>query len=232
MVGWKTDIDPNNFPKPALDPRVSLVMVSDLHEQWESVQIPRGDVLVVAGDITYKGSLTKVSQFNDWLARLKDEGVIKHAVVIAGNHDLTAQTESKYFRKRLKEAVYLNNQEEIVMGLKFFGSPWTPWFYDWAFNARRGKNINEHWELIPDDTDVLVTHGPPYGAGDLLVDGRRAGCVDLRNHVLHRVKPKVHVCGHLHHGYGIHMLGTTVVVNASTCTEQYEPTNLPIALTV
>ena len=83
--------------------------------------------------------------------------------------------------------------------MKFYGSPQQPAFFDWAFNVERGPaKIGKFGERIPADTDVLVTHGPPLGRGDLCSSGLRAGCVDLLQHVQQRVKPKLHVFGHIH----------------------------------
>ena len=76
--------------------------------------------------------------------------------------------------------------------MKFYGSPWQPWFCDWAYNLARGEEIAAKWAAIPSDTDVLVTHGPPLGHGDLCSSGQRAGCLDLLERV-HALRPRVHV---------------------------------------
>jgi len=91
--------------------------------------------------------------------------------------------------------------------VKFYGSPWQPWFYDWAFNLERGAEIRAKWDLIPEVIDVLITHGPPFGIGDLTARGDKAGCQDLLE-VLERIKPRVHIFGHIHEGYGITSNGT------------------------
>ena len=82
----------------------------------------------------------------------------------------------------------------------FQGTPWQPEFGGWAFNLKRGEECVKKWNLIPEDTDVLITHGPPLGFGDLCSTGIRAGCVDLLQSVQNRVKPKYHVYGHIHEG--------------------------------
>ena len=89
----------------------------------------------------------------------------------------------------------------------------------------RGHQCLEKWDLIPDDTDVLITHGPPVGHGDLCFDQQRAGCVELLNTIQHRVHPKVHLFGHIHEGYGLTADGHTTYINACTCTLRYRPTN-------
>ena len=84
--------------------------------------------------------------------------------------------------------------------IHFSGSPWQPEFGGWAFNLKRGEECLRKWNLIPEDTDVLITHSPPLGFGDLCSTGTRAGCVDLLQSVQTRVKPKYHVYGHIHEG--------------------------------
>lgn len=225
--------DPNNFRAPKLAPQKKICAISDLHEQWADVQVPECDILVIAGDITYEGKWDRLYAFVAWMDMLKANGVCKDIVVIAGNHDLTAQTNPERFAALMKEScVYLNDTVENVQGLTFFGSPWTPFFYNWAFNAHRGPAIAAHWAMCPDGVDVVVTHGPPFGVCDVIPDGRHVGCVDLRNEMLERVQPKLLICGHIHHSYGYGMLGNTLVMNAASCTERYKPTNPPLVVTL
>jgi Icc-related predicted phosphoesterase len=102
---------------------------------------------------------------------------------------------------------------------------------DWAFNLQRGPALREKWALIPEGTDVLITHGPPFGILDWTARGERVGCEDLLEAV-RRVKPRLHVFGHIHEGYGEHEQDGTRFVNASICTEAYQPTNAPIVVDV
>lgn len=120
--------------------------------------------------------------------------------------------------------VYLEDSGAVVAGLRFWGSPWQPEFCDWAFNLERGEPCREKWRLI-EPCDVLVTHGPALGHGDQCSDGARAGCVDLLETIQTRVRPAVHVAGHIHEGYGVTTDGATTYINASTCTLRYRPTN-------
>lgn len=200
------------------------------------MQIPEGDVLVHAGDITWKGNLDAVKRFNEWLGELPH----KVKIVIAGNHDFCFEKPSEKFlaRGRLTNCIYLEDSGEeidLLDGRKFtvWGSPWTPWFYDWAFNEERGPLIREHWDMIPDNTDIVVTHGPPYGYLDKTDRGPRAGCEELAT-AIQRIKPKIHVFGHIHEGYGVEIdpnVGTKYI-NASSCTLQYRPTNPPIVVDI
>jgi len=97
-----------------------------------------------------------------------------------------------------------------IEGVRFWGSPWQPWFFDWAFNLERGEEIRAKWELIPDDTEVLITHGPPQGHGDMTSRGEGAGCADLLARI-RQVKPRYHLFGHIHEGYGTSTDGVTSV---------------------
>ncbi len=109
-----------------------------------------------------------------------------------------------------------------IDGVRFYGSPWQPWFYDWAFNLERGPEIRAKWDLIPEGIDVLITHGPPYGIGDLIARSDNAGCQDLLE-VVEKIKPKVHVFGHIHEDYGITSNGVTTYINASSCGQLCQP---------
>lgn len=100
----------------------------------------------------------------------------------------------------LTNCTYLEDSEIVIYGIKIYGTPWQPEFCKWAFNVPRGEPCLSKWELIPSDTDILVTHTPPVGHGDLCCSGVRAGCVELLSTVQNRVKPKYHVFGHIHEG--------------------------------
>jgi Icc-related predicted phosphoesterase len=210
---------------------VKVCAISDPHEQWVDLTIPPSDLLVVAGDLTYTGNLAKISDFNNWARLLKENKVVKEVVVIAGNHDLTAEKDPETFRSILEDVVYLQDEEVTLCGLRIYGSPWTPSFFreHWVFNADRGPEIRQHWSKIPEGLDILVTHGPAYGQGDLTPRREHVGCKDLRDTIL-ATKPRAHICGHIHYGYGISVLDRTVCVNASVCTEQYKPKNRPIVI--
>eukprot|EP00968_Pinguiococcus_pyrenoidosus_P016988 scaffold1655_cov247-Pinguiococcus_pyrenoidosus.AAC.20 len=126
---------------------------------------------------------------------------------------------------------YLRDSSIDVEGYHIYGSPWSPVFHDWAFNLRRGAECAEAWEKIPQQTDVLITHGPPLGIGDHCRSHLRAGCVDLLREVLGRVKPLVHMFGHIHEDPGIFECcsSQTRFVNASTCTLRYRCVPLPFS---
>jgi len=135
----------------------------------------------------------------------------------------TTQHNSLDIKRSLRHCTYLEDAGALVYGLKVWGSPWQPWFHGWGFNKQRGSDIDEVWAKIPDEVDVLMTHGPPLGHGDVCIPrGNRAGCVDLLRHVQKRIKPRYHVFGHIHEGYGITTDGVTMYVNASSCNARYQ----------
>ncbi len=127
---------------------------------------------------------------------------------------------------------YLEDSVTTVMGVSIYGSPWQPEFFDWAFNATRGASLRAIWQKIPAGVDVLMTHGPPLGHGDMCSHGERAGCLDLLRVIQQRVKPKYHIFGHIHEGYGVTSDGHTTYINASTCNLAYKPVQPPIVFDV
>ena len=124
---------------------------------------------------------------------------------------------------------YLEDSEATIGGLRFYGSPWQPWFFDWAFNLERGAPLAEKWALVPDDTDVLLTHGPPSGVLDTTSRGERVGCEELAA-ALRRVRPRLHVFGHIHESYGVHPADDTLSVNACNCDSRYAPVHPPVVV--
>ena len=203
-----------------------VVCISDTHLRHK-FDVPPGDVLIHAGDATIVGSEQEFQRFFDWFGKLPHP----HKVLIAGNHDWLFEKLPEDARALIPPGItYLQDELATVNGLKIYGSPWQPEFMGWAFNLPRGWPMKKKWELIPAGIDILVTHGPPLGFLDFSPFGtENAGCADLRNELL-RVKPKLHVFGHIHHGYGQTEWNGIKLVNASICDEAYRPSNKPIVL--
>jgi len=191
---------------------VKICFISDTHasHKTEHFSIPKCDVLIHGGDITHRGEEHILTSFLDWFKEQDAE----HKVFIAGNHDfcfqrrpmdmaaLLEEHEYSYKGSSPDKLIYLEDSSVVIDGVKIYGSPWQPWFYNWAFNLR-GNDLKHKWAEIEEGTDILVTHGPPYGFGDECDDGRKVGC----KHLLDRIgviKPKYHLFGHIHEGYGIH----------------------------
>jgi Icc-related predicted phosphoesterase len=217
---------------------MKLVVISDTHSYHREVNVPDGDVLICCGDITNKGELSIIEDFSNWLKELQH----KNKVVIFGNHELGMANGPK--RKKAIEliessgAFYLENSEVVIDGLKFYGSPATPRFYDWEWNYNRGEDIAKEWSKIPEDVNILITHGPPYGTLDMVEDtifnrGRdlHQGCKDLKNRQSNLKELKCHLFGHLHSdGSKIVKFNNVIYGNAAICTEQYQPTNKPLVI--
>jgi Icc-related predicted phosphoesterase len=212
-----------------------LVALSDTHGMHRSMAhpVPEGDILVHAGDFCGRGLAEEVRDFAAWMGSLPH----REKLVVPGNHDGPVEEDEAAFREVFAaHGVRLLVGEAVeVAGLRFFGAPYTPTFFDWHFMRDRGPAIRAEWARIPDDAEVVVTHGPAYGHGDLAPGSRggpprHVGCLELLDR-LRAVRPRLHVFGHIHAGYGAtasdELEGTTFL-NAAICTESYRPVNRPL----
>jgi Icc-related predicted phosphoesterase len=139
---------------------------------------------------------------------------------------------SPVIQRLIPEGVhYLKDEALTIDGVKIWGSPYTPWFFRWAFNKKRGAPLAKHWDNIPPDTDVLLTHGPVYGILDTVINEQNAGDKDLLARVL-QVRPRVHVCGHIHESYGSVKRHGIKFINACLLNEMYELANKPITFDI
>ncbi len=202
-----------------------IVAISDTHGLHDRLDIPDGDVLVHAGDFSNLGKRVEVEAFSRFLGTQPH----RHKVVIPGNHDLTFESHPEQARAWLRGCTLLQDSAVTIEGVRLWGSPWQPWFLDWAFNLRSAEALREKWLLIPPDTDVLVTHGPPRGILDRTVSGDDAGCAELRARV-EVVAPKVHIFGHIHEGAGEVELGGVRYVNACSTDVRCWAVNQPIVI--
>jgi len=204
--------------------------ISDLNGYKPSLQ--GGDLLIVAGDLTARDTVEENASFLIWL---NEQPYIKK-ILIAGNHDGFIEKNRGWEIGLLRNFDYLQDSGLEFEGLKIWGSPWTPTFYNWHFMKDRGEPIKEKWDLIPEDVDILITHGPPYGILDHVEisskgdSSRRAGCMDLMNRIPALKKLKLHVFGHIHEGYGQESIRDTTFVNASIMDGSYNPINKPIRI--
>ena len=199
-------------------PRIRIVCISDTHGQHSKLGVPDGDVLIHAGDFMAFGDTPReIVDFNQWLGGQPH----RHKIVIAGNHDLMFERHPGAARELLGNAIYLENSGTEVTGLKIWGSPVQPEFNNWAFNVARGAAIRRYWKMIPENTDVLVTHGPPFGVLDKShPTAAHLGCEELAKAVK-QIRPRLHVFGHIHGGRGESTSNETRFVNASVVNEAY-----------
>jgi len=225
-----------------------IILISDTHSLHRRMKYDVAsfikpnefNVLIHAGDCTNIGSEPEVNDFISWYNSL--EG-FNAKIFIAGNHDLSFETKAKWLSSLIdnnelqnSNTVYLEDETLLIQNenfskpVKVYGSPWQPEFYDWAFNLpRNGVELETKWEQIPDDVNILITHGPPYSVRDYLVNNKMVGCEKLIKR-LESINPQIHVFGHIHNSYGVVYRNDTLFVNASICTEDYEPINKPIVV--
>lgn len=206
---------------------MQITLISDTHGFHDKLKLKGGDLLIHAGDICNRGTEFEVVQFLEWFK--KQNYTAK--VFIAGNHDWFFEKATKEHIESIipKEIYYLNDSGVCIDGINIWGSPVQPTFFDWAFNRNRGEAINKHWQMIPLNTVILITHGPPFGILDQTQDGRHVGCDDLLLSVK-EIKPKIHAFGHIHEAYGMQEIEGTTFVNASVLDIQYKYSNKPINL--
>lgn len=204
-----------------------LILTSDTHTMHDQLVMPAalpGDIFLHAGDFSYQGRVYELEAFELWLSSLDYD----HKIMIAGNHDLSFETKPKLAYRVITTPTILDQTLVEVEGISIYGEPRQPEFFNWAFNVPRHK-MKEVWDKVPTSIDVLLTHGPPYRAGDMNQEGDSVGCVYLREWI-EKHQPKLVVCGHIHEGYGSYYIGKTQVVNASACTGSYKITNPPVVV--
>jgi Icc-related predicted phosphoesterase len=209
----------------------TIVCISDTHRHQP--KLPRfdnftPDLLIHAGDWSSQGTEEETNDCVKWLEDKADG--YRNVIVVPGNHDRWCMANSAEAKKRFADAgiTYLEDEGTTYSGWKIYGMPWTPIFGRWAFmSSSDGRKLR--CDAIPNDTDILITHGPPKGYLDEVLDWARGGhinvgCEHLKDAV-ERIQPKLHVFGHIHEGAGISMLGKTLLVNASIMDRLYNPVN-------
>lgn len=208
---------------------MTLTLISDTHFRHNQLELAGGDMLIHAGDLCGRGTEGEALAFLRWFG----EQPYTYKIFIAGNHDWFFEKSSKMEIDKIIPANihYLNDSGVEIEGLKIWGSPVQPAFLDWAFNRKKGAEINKHWKLIPKDTNILITHGPPFGILDRTTSNYNAGCEMLLKKV-NQIEPKLHVFGHIHEGYGMVEKGKTIFANASSVNVNYQLVNAPIVLEI
>lgn len=214
-----------------------LTFLSDTHTKHDKLNgfLPGGDILLHSGDLASRGYITEIENFMKWYDKINNYDT---KVFIAGNHDFGFQDENEKLRGLLtgyKTIDYLEDElmmvgEDYDNMIKIWGSPWQPEFHNWAFNLPRGEKIKEKWDMIPVDTDILITHGPPFGKLDYVpYNNINVGCEELMKRV-EEIKPKIHLYGHIHEGRNIVYSDGTLFINASVLNDRYEYRNKPITI--
>jgi len=224
-----------------------IVCMSDTHGKHRDIDLPKGDILIHGGDFTRSGEKETISDVSRYFGELLEQHKFQQIICIAGNHELTFDDDHykdvhEHFhsspmdcsasRNALKNCIYLQDSSCNIHSMEIYGTPWTPFYYNWGFQQTRGYESRNRWRGIPSTTDILISHGPPLGRGDEVPHVGKVGCVDLLQEVQERLRPRVHIFGHIHEGYGISSDGTTLFVNPSSVTKQYRPCNPCIVLDV
>ena len=209
---------------------MNITCISDTHNQHNNIPskyLTGGDCIIHSGDMTGRGSRGEVETFLAWYNELP----YTHKILIAGNHDFFFEEAPEYeieaVLAKYPNIIYLNDSGVEIEGIKIWGSPVQPWFYNWAFN-RKGTEICKHWDLIPLDTDILITHGPAKGYLDLTLHGDVTGCPYLLEKISEMTNLKLFVHGHIHEAYGrVDFPDGGVFLNASVLNARYVMSNLP-----
>lgn len=214
-----------------------ITFISDTHTKHDKLNgfLHGGDILLHSGDLTGRGYITEIENFMKWYDNINNYDT---KVFIAGNHDFGFQDDNEKLRGLLtgyKTIDYLEDElmmvgEDYEDMIKIWGTPWQPEFHNWAYNLPRGEKLKEKWDMIPMNTDILITHGPPFGKLDYVpYDSVNVGCEELMKRV-EQIKPKIHVFGHIHEGYGYVFDGNTHFINAAVLNGRYEFRNKPITV--
>lgn len=229
---------------------MKITCISDTHDKHDELILPGGDLLLHAGDATMTGTKNQLTNFVLWLAKQP----YTHKVWVAGNHDWGMEYDQMAYEawcgRRMREVKqlvgtrnfilelckhhnihYLNNESVQIEGLNIFGSPDQPAFCGWAFN-RSHKFLEDHWKIVPDDTNILITHCPAYGILDSLNNGDMVGDVALMKRINTLPNLKMHVCGHIHESRGILDVGPVKHVNASMLNDSYNVAYQPLSIEV
>ncbi len=201
---------------------MKITCISDLHSKIPILK--KGDLLIIAGDI---GILNEqhLTDFIDWVCHLN----YKYIVWCSGNHDIFSEELYKKGIKPMmpKNVYYLLNSSVTIEGIKIWGSPFSPYYNDWSF-MHFLPQLKKIWAKIPEDTDIVITHAPPFAINDV-VNGISQGCPGLRDRIKD-IKPKYHIFGHIHEGYGIYQDEYTTYINCSLMDEAYYMANDPVVI--
>jgi len=211
---------------------MKLCIISDTHTKHNYIGIKdyEADVIIHCGDISGNGGIQAITEFLKWFGDLEQ---FKHKIFIAGNHDWLFERANLRAREVVPDnVIYLEDEEVVIDGVKFYGTPVQKPFCNWAFNKPEGRLVS-HWQAIPDNTDVLITHSPPYSIGDYVPWNRtHHGSPSLYKEIVERIKPKIHCFGHIHEGYGIKHFKDIIFINASCLDENYYAVNDPIIINI
>jgi Icc-related predicted phosphoesterase len=210
---------------------MNLAILSDTHGHHRKLTAPSGDIVIHCGDFSWKSNLAEIIDFLEWYSKLE----YTHRVLVAGNHDRFPARHADRFLALIRHygVIYLENSQCNVEGIKIYGSPFSADYGPAGAFMYSGETAGQRmWARIPENTDILVTHGPPYGFGDFsLSEGIHSGCRQLLQRI-HIIKPAYHVFGHIHEGYGVYAGENTVFINASLTDRAENMVHRPIVVSL
>ena len=214
---------------------MDLVIVSDTH--LRTFEVPSGNMLIHCGDALMGGDVKEMAKFAMWWNALPH----KHKIFVPGNHDWIFQRQESLARSMLENTITLIDETVTIDGLKIHGTPRTPEFCGWAFmhyDDNQYKGLGEYFSLIPNNLDILISHGPPKGFLDDAPSGPSVGSLELLK-AIERVEPKYVFVGHIHCGRiqgqnkdGTALHGKTNIVNCSNVNEAYKYVYPPRLITI
>lgn len=215
---------------------LKLTFFSDTHMRHKGVEkhLPGGHILFFMGDCGTRGNQHEIHDFLKWFGDIKS---YDYKVMIAGNHDHFFEWQPEHAREmvankeRYGDIIYLQDESISLCGLNIYGSPWQPTFHNWAFNLpRNGDELETVWSKIPENTDILLTHGPPYQILDYTYNSPHpVGCEKLQSRVF-EVDPIIHAFGHIHDSWGERVVNDITFINGTIMDENYYPNNKPITV--
>lgn len=214
---------------------MKIDLISDTHSKHKEFDLKGGDILIHSGDATIRGRSREIHAFLTWFSKQP----YTHKIFVPGNHDAGFETETAMYRGDCANLgiTLLIDQAIVIDGVKIYGSPYTPTFSNWYFMRDRGEALKQHWDAIPDDTQVLITHGPAYQIKDWVKnrsspEGENVGCVDLRARIEQLVDLRLHVFGHIHDQAGTRTIGKYIAANAALLNDEYKNAYTPITISV
>jgi Icc-related predicted phosphoesterase len=209
---------------------MKIVAFSDIHGQQNN-KLARwfnnnpGDLLIFAGDLQLN-NLDDGTKFIEWIHQLP----YTNKILVFGNHDGNYIHALAYIiQNSFNNITFLNNNNTIINGIKIFGSPHSVEYGSWWF-MMKDNELADLWNKIPDDTDILITHGPPFGILDYTCDGFTTGSKTLGEKISKLKQLKYHIFGHIHESYGIKRINNITFMNVSLLNEKYQFANNPIII--
>lgn len=219
---------------------MKVCAISDVHCKWNKVTIPECDLLISAGDYSFLGEPHVIKDFHKWL----NKQPVQHIISLQGNHEKGVEKNFELSKLIALEACprvhFIEEGLVEIEGVRIWCSAIQPFFCNWAYNRYPGEDIQRHWDLIPNNLDIMVIHGPCHGILDWIpyfnntkgeIDVRHVGCPQLLQKTL-EIKPKAFICGHIHEAYGEVYKNGIHFINAAICDENYKAVNTPIVFEI